>query len=896
MGFFNLGALPDIDKPRAQRLSGCHSCNLDRSGKDAQPVGDGKDGILILCDYPRKGEGNDERSIFSCKHYDRLWNTQGKRGLPGDWLESAKMAYVVPCQCPNGTAKDTGRAYCCKDRLDRIIEEFKPRVIIPMGPMAIQALIWPRLEGRIKNVKPSEFYGKTIPDRHYNCWICPTYDPLFLEERLAGFNPDRAPLMYFQQHLRIAYSYRDTPLPEIPKDIRTTDSPDEAADWIDDIVRTATAGQDGVVDVAIDYETTGLKPHREGHRIVAASVAWRTAEGYHAIGFRWWPDSARLVDAWHRLTHSDRIGLIAHKADYEMTWTRFRAGLNSGRTDWPLNWSWDTCLAAHVIENNQQVGLKLHTYCELGVLGYDTKADKFLSTLEDGEDPKSCNSFNLLHGGFGVPWGEVTYYCAQDSLYSIYIRDRQQDELAGKRMGAFRFFMEGMVALAKVQAEGLPIDMGRVAPLMEDLKGRKEAAVQAVMTDPSVARWKAVHPGEEFNPASNVQLCQLLYDVLQLTPPHGSRDTKEETLEKLDCDVCRNVLLMRRWAKVMDFLDGYVREAVWDEEKGTHLIRPFFNLSSGASTEGGGPSTYRTSSSAPNFQNIPKRDKEMKKILRSLFVAPPGWRYMECDYKALETYISVAYNKDPQLLAYLKDPSLDMHKRAASLVFGVTPDEVTKDMRQQGKKWNFSSFYGSGFKNSAAQIWKDCTPEMKAVLKERVGVKNLQDFEGQCKKAYDTYWGKDFKVYDKWRKEQWQIYQRMGYLTSYYGFQYFGPMIATNAMNCCIQGTGAHCLLEGLIGNLRDFDRLGLQSRIIGEIHDSIVILAKDEEVEQVCSLVYRNNVANLNDKYAWIPLPLVEECDLSASGGTWAKMEECGACCADGLEDKSWRDKFAEH
>lgn len=892
MGFFNLGSL-NIEKVKVQRLAGCPSCGLDRSGKDTQAVGDGKDGILILCDYPRKGEGNTEETIFSCKHYDHLWNTQGKRCLPKDWMESAKFAYVVPCPCGKDDLKVNGRASCCKERLDRIIAEFKPKVIIPMGPMAIQALIWPRLDGRIKNVKPSEFYGRTIPDRHYNCWICPTYDPLFLEERASGFNPDWCPVMYFEQHLRVAYGYRNVALPEIPNDIKTTDSPEEAASWIRSIIDEARPGPDGVnIDVAIDYETTGIKPHREGHRIVASSVAWRTESGYHAIGFRWWPDSKVLVDAWYDLTHSDRIGLVAHKADYEMTWTRFRAGLHSSRTDWPLNWSWDTCLGAHLIDNNQQVGLKLHTYCSLGVLGYDNKADKFLGAIADGEDDKSCNAFNLLQGGFGVPWGEITYYCAQDSLYTLYLRDEQEPYMED-RSRPFQFFMDGMKALARVQAEGLPIDMSRVEGLKKDLQSRKDLAVSTILNSEEVMKWKKVTMGEEFNPASNSQLCRLLYDVLGFTPPHGSRDTKEETLEKIDSEIARQVLLMRRWSKVMDFLDGYVREAVWDEEKGTHLIRPFFNLSSGASSEGGGPSTYRTSSSAPNFQNIPKRDKEMKKILRSLFVAPPGWRYMECDYKALETYISVAYNKDPQLLAYLKDPNLDMHKRAASLVFGVTPDEVTKDMRQQGKKWNFSSFYGSGFKNSAAQIWKDCTPEMKQVLKERVGVKNLQDFESQCKKAYDIYWGQDFKVYDRWRKEQWNIYQRMGYLTSYYGFQYYGPMIATNAMNCCIQGTGAHCLLEGLIHNLEDFDRLGLQSRIIGEIHDSIVILVKDEEVEKVCSLVYKNNVAELNRKYDWIPLPLVEECDLSESGGSWSHMEECGACCADGLEDKDWRSKF---
>lgn len=895
MGFFKIS--PELAAAtRKTELTGCAACKLDQSAKDSVFAGEGKDKVLFLCDHPRGKEGNDSETVFLHKMYDFLWDIQGKRGLPKDFLESAWLGYVIPCPCEKDAEP---KPDCCRDRLNRLINELKPSVIIPMGPAAIQALIWDRMAGRIKNTPPSEFYGKQIPDHKYNCWICPTYSPEFLTWQ----RDDECPYMYFAQHIRGAYRVKDTPLPKIPTDIRTTGDPMQAAEWVNEIIKWAETDQldkspEGYHDVAIDYETTGLKPHREGHAIKVASVGYRKDGEYHAIAF-WWDNECKpLIDAWYGLTHSDIVGLVAHKADYEACWTRFRAGPHGGRTEWPTNWSWDTCLGAHVIDNNQKVGLKLHTYCELGVIGYDTDADDYLKPKDDdpvyGKDSKgkySCNAFNVLKYGIGILKSDIMNYCAQDSLYTIMLRDIQSSQMAGMEK-PFRFFMEGMDALAKVQSEGLPIDFSHIEELMNDLDNKFLEAKAETLNTEEVKLWKAKHIGEEFNPMSNTQVVEVLYKICKLKPPSGKADASGDTLEKLGTPFCQSILLMRRWLKIKDFLKGYKREAVWDEEKQSYLIRPFFNLSSGASSEDGGPSTYRTSSSDPNFQNIPKRDKEMKKILRSLFVAPKGYRFMECDYKALETYISVAYNKDPQLLAYLKDPTLDMHKRAASLVFGVTPEEVTKDMRQQGKKWNFSSFYGSGYKNSAFQIWKDCTPEMKDTLKKHTGVGSLDEFEGQCKKAYDVYWGHDFKVYDQWRKKQWEIYQTMGYLTSYFGFRFYGPMGATNTMNCCIQGTGAHCLLEGLIQDLKDFDHLGLKSRIVGEIHDSIVVMVADDEVEKVCSIIYKNNVKALNDKYDWLPLKLVEECDLSEAGGSWSHMEECGACCEDGLENKDWRAK----
>lgn len=886
----------------------CTSCDLHCGQFDTAFHGKGEDGVLILASHPTSTEDNGKR-VFSSRVYDELYELRGKDGIPDKLAESCWLGYVVPANLTDKQEKETNRLKCCRLRVERLVAELRPRVIICLGLWPTSLLVSSRASGRMNGLKPSEFFGKCIPDRKYNCWICPTYGTDMLKWK--EYADDGAIHLYFRRHVANAFAHKDVPLPEIPDGWRIGHDRNESVLLLKEVLDKADngllgAGGDGVVDIAFDYEATGLKPHRDGHKITHVSVAWREEGGYRSIGVPFYGDDAEFVSLWQRLLFHDGLKLVAHKCDYEITWTRFRSGLHNGKGEWLREdrWSWDSCVAAHVLDNVQKVNLKFHTYCELGVLGYDADADEYLQPCDTdptyGKGPKddksrpSCNAFNGLKDNPFLPQDKICEYCAKDSLYTLVLRDRQCAQMADDRglMGAYRKLLRWTVALAEVQCEGFPIDMTRVDEVKDSLQRQMDEAAERVTESDEARMWER-EKGCPININSTQQLKEWLFDVLKIPAPNGVRNSTKDTLSKIGLPITDALLEYKKWAKTKDtFLSDYSREAVWDDEKQAFLVRPFFNLAAGASENGeGGPRTYRSSSDSPNFQNVPKHDKVTKKILRNLFVAPKGYRYMEVDYKALETYISCSYNHDPQLLAYLQDPSLDMHRRAASLIFMCRPDEVTKDMRQMGKKWNFSSFYGSGYRNSATQLWKSCSKETKAFLGSK-GIRCYEDFERQCKVAYDEYWGKDFKVYDEWRKRQTDTYHRTGELRSYLGFRYLGPMLPTNCSNVCIQGTGAHCLLEGMTRCLKDFRELGLESRVIGEIHDSIVILAKDEEVEKVCSIVWKNNVDHLNRTCKWLALPLVEECDIGKVGGSWADMTEIGACTQEGVEDKEWRTK----
>lgn len=892
MGFFNLGPPPAAETKQAKSSGGCDACGLQKTNYE-EFSGPADAEVLFVLDYPciERGEDPNQTNIKYRPSHALICQWQSMGELPDGFLDRCAFTNAVPCSCSRQDLTSK-RARCCEGRLHSLIKRMKPKVVIPLGIIATQALISGRLTGRISNVRATEFYGKCIPDRYFNAWICPTYDVAFVRSLTERFRPDVVPARQMLTHIKAAINHIDMAFPVIPQDIRTTLDPQKAARMIRNGIADALKHSAEPV-IAIDYETTGIKPHGANQEIVVGSMAWEGVNGIHAIGFWWDKDCPELIDAWHELYRPGTpVKLIAHKADFETCWTHFKAGLHGTITDWPTNWDWDTCLGAHVLDNNQKVGLKFHAYTELGILGYDDGADPYLSGTMPGEDPDSCNSRNLLAMTERVPKLNICDYCAQDSLYSLLLRAIQKMQMEAQEytvgrsfdngislesptlLEFFKFFLEGMVTLSKVQSGGLPIDISQVDNLKQQLEDKKKAAIRAIANSEE-GKLYAQHTGELFNASSPTQLATLLYDVLKIKPPSGVRDTSVGTLEGIDLPIVQDILTMRHYSKMGDtFLKNYSREAVWDEPTQSYLIRPFFNLSTGSGGEAGGPRTYRSSADSPNFQNIPKRDKEMKHLLRSLFIAPPGWKYMEADYKSLEVMVSASYHHDPSMVKYLCDPTSDMHRDTAADMYIRAHDQVSKAERQSIKMgYVFSSFYGAVYKTCAERMWAKMPAETKAHLAADCGIKTYAQWEKHVKEADDIFWHQRFKVYGQWREDEWDRYQKHGFVEGYMGCRCYGPMSFTECANRCIQGSGFHTLLQALGDDVRDFERLGLQSRIIGQIHDAIVLLVKSEEQELVEDILYKNGVIKVMHNFKWITVPLVIEAEVSEDGGSWASM-----------------------
>jgi DNA polymerase I-like protein with 3'-5' exonuclease and polymerase domains len=189
----------------------------------------------------------------------------------------------------------------------------------------------------------------------------------------------------------------------------------EMVEIIDDL-RPLEAINNFNTHFSFDFETTGLKPHRKGHRIVAASVA--TNEKAYAFLI---PKTRKEQQPFLDLLKNPRIGKWAHNAQFEDTWA-------AKRLYQPVvNWEWDSMLASHILRNDVgNNGLKFQTYVNFGIDDYASRITPFLKS----DDPKNSNSFNRIYDAIEQGYTEdLLMYCGLDSVYEHMLAQKQRKEL-----------------------------------------------------------------------------------------------------------------------------------------------------------------------------------------------------------------------------------------------------------------------------------------------------------------------------------------------------------------------------------------------------------------------------------------------------------------------------------
>jgi DNA polymerase-1 len=235
------------------------------------------------------------------------------------------------------------------------------------------------------------------------------------------------------------------------------------------------------------------------------------------------------------------------------------------------------------------------------------------------------------------------------------------------------------------------------------------------------------------------------------TTESGKGSTDEETLKRLGIPELKYIIQLRKLSKIRDtYLEQFVRETNDDG-----YMRPSFNLHT--------VRTHRSSSSNPNFQNIPKRDKEAMEACRRAILPRPGHQLFEADFSALEVMISTCYHKDPVMLAYLENPESDMHLDMARQIFKC-PDLPTHSILRKAAKnaFVFPQFYGDYYGNNAQGLcewaemplgsWKnsdgvdvfDGIPLGKHMRSQ--GIKSYDQFVEHLKHVEDDFWNNRFKI------------------------------------------------------------------------------------------------------------------------------------------------------
>lgn len=398
IGFFTNKETESLSYQKGKTYN-CHSCNLytECNTPKMRPYGQFKRKIMVIGEAP--GEVEDQRGKpFQGKIGQLLIRTFNGMGV--DLFEDCLCTNAVWCRPMEKKENREPSNYeidCCRQHLIRTIQHYKPKVIIPLGNSALYSLIGHRWKRGLNGI--ATWRGWTIPDQDFKAWICPTFHPSFIERV-----KDDVELVVWKNDLMQAVAMLKEHFPE---------HKEPKIDIIEDlsILRKLHSNR-----IAIDYETTGLKPHANGHRIICASIA--DTEN-HAYVFMI-PETKKERTPFLELLEDKRVEKMAHNIKFEQTWSvvRLRQTVN--------NWVWDSMLAAHILDNRSGVtSLKFQTYVNFGIVDYASEITPYLQSTS----AKNANALNRINELLKTINGKqnLLKYCALDAVYEYRLAQKQSE-------------------------------------------------------------------------------------------------------------------------------------------------------------------------------------------------------------------------------------------------------------------------------------------------------------------------------------------------------------------------------------------------------------------------------------------------------------------------------------
>lgn len=275
------------------------------------------------------------------------------------------------------------------------------------------------------------------------------------------------------------------------------------------------------------------------------------------------------------------------------------------------------------------------------------------------------SSMSVFHRLAGDDRMAVEYACA-DTLSTKQLYDAQARKLYEQGLDVVVAMEDHLTyVLQKMERRGIIVDPDeaiKVKSEVEELYWQAYAKIPLNENDNGDFIPINVRSGKDLK--EYFELCEIT-DWPMTAPtnrfPEGQPSFNKNFLASTEQGL--NILNVRKYAHLKNsFLD------VLDSHIYNNRIHTTFNQTRG---ETHGTRSGRLSSSWPNMQQVPKRDKVLGKIYRRLFVPLPDYVFVEFDYSQAEPRLFTHYSNEPALLeGYLADPPVDMYDVFGRAAYG----------------------------------------------------------------------------------------------------------------------------------------------------------------------------------------------------------------------------------
>ena len=355
--------------------------------------------------------------------------------------------------------------------------------------------------------------------------------------------------------------------------------------------------------------------------------------------------------------------------------------------------------------------------------------------------------------------------------------------------------------LARMEHIGIGVDRSVLEQIRDELDTEAEELRDQVLAD----------AGRPINVNSPKQLAEVLFEDLGLTPTKRTKtgfSTDAQSLEKLrgEHPIVDHLLGYREVEKLRSTYGVGLLAEIGPDER----IRATFNQTVAR--------TGRLSSDAPNLHNIPVRS-ERGRVFRTAFVAPEGCELLVADYDQIELRCIAHLAEDPGLIAAFEAGD-DIHTATAARIFDIDPSEVGVEKRSTAKMVSYGLAYG-----------------MEAYgLAQRLNIAT-----GEAAEILDAYFEAFPSVRDYMDRTVAEARSK-GYTETLFGRRRQIPELSSpnvrlrqagerQAMNAGIQGLAADIFKVALVRLHRALDEEDLESRIVLQVHDEIILEAPEAEI-----------------------------------------------------------------
>ncbi|HEV7956528.1 MAG TPA: DNA polymerase I, partial [Marisediminicola sp.] len=581
------------------------------------------------------------------------------------------------------------------------------------------------------------------------------------------------------------------------------------------------AGMEKASLVGYDTETVGLEPMTA--RLVGMSFAFGEEAAYLPLAHEYpgAPEQISVHTALKRLQRwleSDTSCKVGQNLKFDMHVLANHGVRLAGCVH-------DTVLQSYVFEVHERrdLGTLALRHCGWRTISYDEVTGKGAARI----------AFS------GVDIARATEYAGEDADCTLAVHEVLYPRI--KADEKLRFIYESiemrvMPVLFRMERNGVLLDTGMLVAQSHEL-GKQMLAIEQKAYEAA---------GQPFNLGSPKQIREILFERHKLPvkkkTPTGEPSTDEDVLAELaqDHPLPKRILEYRALAKLKSTYTDKLPKSV-----DSHTGRVHTSYAQSTAVTG------RLASTEPNLQNIPIRTPEGRRI-REAFIAPPGWKIVSADYSQIELRIMAHLSGDAGLRqAFVQGE--DVHRATAAEVFGLPLDKVSADERRTAKVINFGLIYGmSSFG-----------------LGQNLGI------ERATAQAYIESYFARYPGVKRYMDETRERARSQGYVETVFGRRLWLPEMKSGspqrrqaaeraAINAPMQGTAADLIKLAMIA-VQDFlDRETLETRLVMQVHDELVLEVPEAELELV-----KERVRHLMESVAKLDVPLIVDVGI---GDNWDK------------------------